>query len=168
MPVPTTQFLHAGCHSCRPAKSVKAQKAMKSSITTYKLYTPITFNCCLNSLLFWTHSRGPPLSLSTNGDIENRFFLYADYCHQTKRIKELKASHSTNANHEGKLSLQQIFHSHFLMLIYVSWWSSSGWLIVTVKMQFIHTLTVTHRRLDQNHKMILLSSTRISRQHNGW
>jgi len=35
---PTTQFLQAGCSSCRPTNSVKALKALGSSTSTHKLH----------------------------------------------------------------------------------------------------------------------------------
>jgi len=63
-----------------------------------------------------SHSKSAIIIINLWGYREQVFF-YADSCHQTKRIKALKATHSTNINHEGKLSLQQIFHSHFLMFI---------------------------------------------------
>ena len=32
---PTTQFLQAGCHSCRPTNSVKALKVLSSNLQHY-------------------------------------------------------------------------------------------------------------------------------------
>ena len=109
MPAPTTQFLQAGCPSCRPTNSVEALKVSRNDIKTASKFQHLLGEVVLSnsvtqhSWFLWQHAMSKLGTVSTFSHLEKRFRVRRSFtargcrkfgCYQTPSNENLYNSRS--------------------------------------------------------------------------